>query len=240
MTNARAIHFGLLMGLAFGCEIAEEAVFARKNYFYPDLAKGYQISQYDRPLCLGGELGGVRLTRIHLEEDAAKLVHASASGRIHDAGASAVDYNRGGTPLAEMVTEPDIRSAEHAREWLTLLRETLRQLGVSDVDMSQGSLRADANVSVRPAGDAELGTKTELKNMNSFAFLEAGIKAEVARQIGAARGRRGGDAGDAALRSALGRADHAALQGGGARLPLLPGAGPGPGGADRGDARGGP
>jgi aspartyl-tRNA(Asn)/glutamyl-tRNA(Gln) amidotransferase subunit B len=184
VTNAKAIHYGLLMGLAFGCEIAEEAVFSRKNYFYPDLAKGYQISQYDKPLCEGGELGGVRLTRIHLEEDAAKLVHASASGRIHDAGASVVDYNRGGTPLAEMVTEPDIRSAEQAREWLTLLRETLRQLGVSDVDMSQGSLRADANVSVRPAGATELGTKTELKNMNSFAFLEAGIKAEVARQIG--------------------------------------------------------
>jgi aspartyl-tRNA(Asn)/glutamyl-tRNA(Gln) amidotransferase subunit B len=184
VTNAKAIHYGLLMGLAFGCDIAPEAVFSRKNYFYPDLAKGYQISQYDKPLCEGGELGGVRLTRIHLEEDAAKLVHASASGRIHDAGASVVDYNRGGTPLAEMVTEPDIRSAEQAREWLILLRETLRQLGVSDVDMSQGSLRADANVSVRPAGETELGTKTELKNMNSFAFLEAGIRAEVARQIG--------------------------------------------------------
>jgi aspartyl-tRNA(Asn)/glutamyl-tRNA(Gln) amidotransferase subunit B len=183
VTNAQAIHYGILMGLAFGCEIAEEAVFSRKNYFYPDLAKGYQISQYDKPLCEGGELGGVRLTRIHLEEDAAKLVHASESGRIHGSGASVVDYNRGGTPLAEMVTEPDIRSAAQAREWLTLLRETLRQLGVSDVDMSQGSLRCDANVSVRPAGTSELGTKTELKNMNSFAFLEQGIKAEVARQI---------------------------------------------------------
>jgi aspartyl-tRNA(Asn)/glutamyl-tRNA(Gln) amidotransferase subunit B len=190
VTNARAIHFGLLMGLAFGCEIAGEAVFSRKNYFYPDLAKGYQISQYDKPLCEGGELGGVRLTRIHLEEDAAKLVHASESGRIHGAGASVVDYNRGGTPLAEMVTEPDIRSAAQAREWLTLLRETLRQLGVSDVDMSQGSLRCDANVSVRPAGSSELGTKTELKNMNSFAYLEQGIKAEVARQIGLLEARQ--------------------------------------------------
>ena len=184
VTNAQAIHFGLLMGLAFGCDIAEEAVFSRKNYFYPDLAKGYQISQYDKPLCEGGELGGIRLERIHLEEDAAKLVHASASGRIHGSGASVVDYNRGGTPLAEMVTRPDIRSAAQAREWLTLLRETLRQTGVSDVDMSQGSLRCDANVSVRPEGTTELGTKTELKNMNSFAFLEQGIKAEVARQIG--------------------------------------------------------
>ena len=184
VTNARAIHSGLLMGLAFGCEIAERSEFSRKNYFYPDLAKGYQISQYDQPLCTGGELAGVRLHRIHLEEDAAKLVHESASGRIHGAGASVVDYNRGGTPLAEMVTEPDIHSAEQAREWLTLLRETLRQLGVSDVDMSQGSLRCDANVSVRPAGRAEHGTKTELKNMNSFAHLEAGVNAEIKRQIG--------------------------------------------------------
>ena len=184
VTNAMAIHYGLLMGLAFGCEIAERSEFSRKNYFYPDLAKGYQISQYDQPLCTGGELAGVRLHRIHLEEDAAKLVHESASGRIHGAGASVVDYNRGGTPLAEMVTEPDIHSAEQAREWLTLLRETLRQLGVSDVDMSQGSLRCDANVSVRPAGRAEYGTKTELKNMNSFAHLEAGVNAEIKRQIG--------------------------------------------------------
>ncbi len=183
VTNARAIGFGLLMGLAFGCEIAERAVFSRKNYFYPDLAKGYQISQYDKPLCEGGRLGGVRLTRIHLEEDAAKLIHVGASGRIHGSDASIVDYNRGGTPLAELVTEPDLHSAEQAREWLILLRETLRQLGVSDVDMSQGSLRCDGNVSVRPAGTTALGTKTELKNMNSFAHLEAGLNAEIKRQI---------------------------------------------------------
>jgi aspartyl-tRNA(Asn)/glutamyl-tRNA(Gln) amidotransferase subunit B len=182
VVNARAIHLGLLMAMAFDSDIADEAVFSRKNYFYPDNAKNYQISQYDKPLCEGGRLGDVRLTRIHLEEDAAKLVHTSESGRIHGAGGSVVDYNRGGTPLAEMVTEPDIHSAEQAREWLTLLRETLRQLGVSDVDMSQGSLRCDANVSLRPAGSSELGTKTELKNMNSFAFLEAGVNAEIARQ----------------------------------------------------------
>jgi aspartyl-tRNA(Asn)/glutamyl-tRNA(Gln) amidotransferase subunit B len=183
VVNARAIHYGLLMGLAFGCEIAPRSIFHRKNYFYPDLPKGYQISQYDIPLCAGGRLGDVRLHRIHLEEDAAKLVHVGESGRIHGADRSIVDFNRGGTPLAEMVTEPDIHSAEQAREWLTLLRETLRQLGVSDVDMSQGSLRCDANVSVRPEGTTALGTKTELKNMNSFAFLEQGIKAEIARQI---------------------------------------------------------
>jgi aspartyl-tRNA(Asn)/glutamyl-tRNA(Gln) amidotransferase subunit B len=180
--NAQAIRYGLMMGLAFGCEISPRSIFHRKNYFYPDLAKGYQISQYDIPLCTGGRLGDVRLHRIHLEEDAAKLVHVGESGRIHGSDASIVDYNRGGTPLAEIVTEPDIHSAEQARDWLILLRETLRQLGVSDVNMEEGSLRADANVSVRPAGSTELGTKTELKNMNSFRFLAQGIDAEIARQ----------------------------------------------------------
>jgi aspartyl-tRNA(Asn)/glutamyl-tRNA(Gln) amidotransferase subunit B len=182
VTNARAIHFGLMMGMALDCEIAPRSIFHRKNYFYPDLAKGYQISQYDIPLCTGGRLGDVRLHRIHLEEDAAKLVHLGESGRIHGSDASIVDYNRGGTPLAEIVTEPDLRSAEQAREWLNLLRVTLRQLGVSDVNMEEGSLRCDANVSVRPVGSTELGTKTELKNMNSFRFLERGINAEIERQ----------------------------------------------------------
>jgi aspartyl-tRNA(Asn)/glutamyl-tRNA(Gln) amidotransferase subunit B len=182
VTNAQAIQYGLMMGMALGCEIAPRSIFHRKNYFYPDLAKGYQVSQYDIPLCSGGRLGDVRLHRIHLEEDAAKLVHVGASGRIHGSDASIVDYNRGGTPLAEIVTEPDLHSAEQAREWLTLLRETLRQLGVSDVNMEEGSLRCDANVSVRPAGSTELGTKTELKNMNSFRFLAQGIEAEIRRQ----------------------------------------------------------
>jgi aspartyl-tRNA(Asn)/glutamyl-tRNA(Gln) amidotransferase subunit B len=180
--NAEAIHYGLMMGLALGCEIAPRSIFHRKNYFYPDLAKGYQISQYDIPLCTGGGLGDVRLHRIHLEEDAAKLVHVGESGRIHGSDASIVDYNRGGTPLAEIVTEPDLHSAEDARDWLNLLRVTLRQLGVSDVNMEEGSLRCDANVSVRPAGSTGLGTKTELKNMNSFRFLMQGINAEIARQ----------------------------------------------------------
>jgi aspartyl-tRNA(Asn)/glutamyl-tRNA(Gln) amidotransferase subunit B len=182
VVNAQAIQYGLMMGLALGCELAPRSIFHRKNYFYPDLAKGYQISQYDIPLCSGGRLGDVRLHRIHLEEDAAKLVHVGESGRIHGSDASIVDYNRGGTPLAEIVTEPDIHSPEQAREWLNLLRVTLRQLGVSDVNMEEGSLRADANVSVRPVGSTALGTKTELKNMNSFRFLEQGIKAEIARQ----------------------------------------------------------
>jgi aspartyl-tRNA(Asn)/glutamyl-tRNA(Gln) amidotransferase subunit B len=182
VTNAQAIQYGLMMGMALGCEIAPRSIFHRKNYFYPDLAKGYQVSQYDIPLCSGGRLGDVRLHRIHLEEDAAKLVHVGASGRIHGSDASIVDYNRGGTPLAEIVTEPDLHSADQARDWLTLLRETLRQLGVSDVNMEEGSLRCDANVSVRPEGTTELGTKTELKNMNSFRFLAQGIEAEVRRQ----------------------------------------------------------
>jgi aspartyl-tRNA(Asn)/glutamyl-tRNA(Gln) amidotransferase subunit B len=182
MVNERAIHYGIMIGLALGCEIAERSLFHRKNYFYPDLPKGYQISQYDVPLCRGGRLGDVRIHRVHLEEDAAKLNHLGTSGRIHGSDRSWVDFNRGGTPLVEIVTEPDLRSPEHAREWLILLRTTLRALGVSDVDMSQGSLRCDANVSIRPAGSAELGTKTELKNMNSFAFLERGVRAEIERQ----------------------------------------------------------
>jgi aspartyl-tRNA(Asn)/glutamyl-tRNA(Gln) amidotransferase subunit B len=184
VVNARAIDFGIMIGLAFGGQIAQRSIFHRKNYFYPDLPKGYQISQYDIPLCSGGRVGEVRIHRVHLEEDAAKLNHVGESGRIHEAQHSWVDYNRGGTPLVEIVTEPDLRSAEQAREWLTLLRSTLRALGVSDVDMSQGSLRCDANVSVRPVGTTTLGTKTELKNMNSFAFLERGVRAEIDRQIG--------------------------------------------------------
>jgi aspartyl-tRNA(Asn)/glutamyl-tRNA(Gln) amidotransferase subunit B len=188
--NARAVHYGVMVGLALGCDIAERSIFARKQYFYPDNPKAYQISQYETPLCTGGHLGDVRIHRVHLEEDAAKLVHLGHSGRIHGADASIVDFNRGGTPLIEIVTEPDLRSAAQAREWLQLLRFTLRQLGVSDVNMEEGSLRADANVSVRPAGSATLGTKTELKNMNSFRFLERGIEAELRRQrelIGAGR-----------------------------------------------------
>ena len=183
VANERAVHYALLIGLALGCELAPRSIFHRKNYFYPDLPKGYQVSQYDVPICSGGRLGDVRIHRAHMEEDAAKLVHVGASGRIHGADESVVDFNRGGTPLVEIVTEPDVRSAAQAREWLTLLRETLRQLGVSDVNMEEGSLRCDANVSIRPAGSEQLGTKTELKNMNSFRYLERGVEAEIARQV---------------------------------------------------------
>jgi aspartyl-tRNA(Asn)/glutamyl-tRNA(Gln) amidotransferase subunit B len=182
VTNAEAVHYGLMIAMALGCEVAPRSIFHRKNYFYPDLPKGYQISQYDIPLGTNGRLGDVRIHRVHLEEDAAKLVHASSSGRIHGAEASVVDFNRGGTPLVEIVTEPDIHSPQQAEDWARLLRATLRQTGVSDVNMEEGSLRVDGNVSIRPVGEATLGTKTELKNMNSFRFLRRGLEAEIERQ----------------------------------------------------------
>ncbi|HWH96342.1 MAG TPA: Asp-tRNA(Asn)/Glu-tRNA(Gln) amidotransferase subunit GatB [Baekduia sp.] len=188
VANERAIEFALKIGLALGCDLAPRSIFHRKNYFYPDNPKAYQISQYDEPLCRGGHLGDVRIHRVHLEEDAAKLVHVGASGRLHASDASIVDFNRGGTPLAEIVTEPDLRDATAAAEWLRMLRATLRRLGVSDVNMEEGSLRCDANISIRPVGNQALGTKTELKNMNSFRFIERGIRAEVARQEAILRG----------------------------------------------------
>jgi aspartyl-tRNA(Asn)/glutamyl-tRNA(Gln) amidotransferase subunit B len=182
VVNEQAIRYALLIAAALECEVAPRSIFHRKNYFYPDSPKAYQISQYDIPIAGPGRLGDVRIHRAHLEEDAAKMVHVGESGRIHGSGSSLVDFNRGGTPLVEIVTEPDLRGAAEAAAWARLLRETVRQLGVSDVNMEEGSLRVDANVSVRPAGSEELGTKTELKNMNSFRFLERGIEAELARQ----------------------------------------------------------
>jgi aspartyl-tRNA(Asn)/glutamyl-tRNA(Gln) amidotransferase subunit B len=184
VTNEQAIEYATRIAVALGCEVAPRSIFHRKNYFYPDLPKGYQISQFDIPFGANGKLGDVRIHRVHLEEDAAKLTHVGDSGRIHGSGASLVDFNRGGTPLMEIVTEPDIEDPAAAREWLALLRTTLRQLGVSDVNMEEGSLRCDANVSIRSEGSAELGTKTELKNMNSFRYLERGVEAEIARQRG--------------------------------------------------------
>jgi aspartyl-tRNA(Asn)/glutamyl-tRNA(Gln) amidotransferase subunit B len=183
VTNGQAVRYALMIAAALECEVAPRSIFHRKNYFYPDLPKGYQISQYDVPLARNGRLGEVRIHRVHLEEDAAKLIHLGESGRIHGSGQSLVDFNRGGTPLVEIVTEPDLRSAEHARRWAQLLRTTIRQIGVSDVNMEEGSLRCDANVSVRAPGTEELGVKAELKNMNSFRFLERGIEAEVDRQV---------------------------------------------------------
>jgi aspartyl-tRNA(Asn)/glutamyl-tRNA(Gln) amidotransferase subunit B len=186
--NQGAVDKALQIGLALNCEIPQRSIFHRKNYFYPDSPKAYQISQYDEPICSVGalEVDGERvgITRAHLEEDAAKLVHVGGeAGRIGGAGASLVDFNRCGTPLVEIVTEPDLRSPEQAIAFLGLLRTTLRTVGVSDCDMEKGSLRCDANISVRRAGSTELGTKTELKNMNSFKFLGDGMRAEIARQI---------------------------------------------------------
>jgi len=180
--NEEAIRYALKIAAALECEVAPRSIFHRKNYFYPDSPKAYQISQYDIPLAGAGRLGEVRIHRAHLEEDAAKTIHVGESGRIHGSERSLIDFNRGGTPLVEIVTEPDLRSAAEAGAWARLLRTTVRQLGVSDVNMEEGSLRVDANVSVRPAGSEALGTKTELKNMNSFRFLERGIEAELARQ----------------------------------------------------------
>jgi aspartyl-tRNA(Asn)/glutamyl-tRNA(Gln) amidotransferase subunit B len=190
--NRTAVEWTIKLGLALGCEIAEHAVFHRKNYFYPDNPKGYQISQYDEPLCVDGNLGvpsaaadhDVGIVRVHLEEDAAKTVHVGgAGGRIGGAAHSLIDFNRCGTPLVEIVTRPDLHSADQAKRFLQLLRQTVIELGISDAEMEKGTLRADANVSVRPAGSDELRTRTELKNMNSFNFIARGIEAEVARQI---------------------------------------------------------
>ena len=197
--NARAVEYGVMIGLALGSEIAPRSIFHRKNYFYPDSPKGYQISQYDIPLCSGGRLGDVRIHRVHLEEDAAKLVHVGESGRIHGSDRSVVDYNRCGTPLVEIVTEPDLTSPEQAHEFLTLLRTTLRQLGVSDVNMEEGSLRADANVSVRPVGSRELGDQDRTEE-HEFVSLPRAWRPRRDRASDRPPGiGRAGPAGDAAL-----------------------------------------
>ena len=189
VTNEKAVELGVMAGLALNCEVAPRAVFARKNYFYPDLPKGYQISQHDRPICENGYLdvpvpeGTVRvgITRVHLEEDAAKNVHVGESGRMHGSVGSLVDFNRGGTPLIEIVTEPDIPSPEAARATANHLKAILQAIGVSEADMEKGQLRCDANVSIRNP-DGSFGTKTELKNMNSFRFVERGLARELERQ----------------------------------------------------------
>ncbi len=185
--NNDAVSMAILMGLATGCRIAPRSVFARKNYFYPDCPKNYQISMYDKPLCeegrlefeLDGEIRGVALERIHLEEDAGKLIHA-------DEGGSLVDFNRCGVPLIEIVSKPEIGSAEEASRYLVALRQLLRYLGICDGNMEEGSLRCDVNISLRRPGD-KLGTKTEIKNLNSFRAVELGIRFEIERQAGVLR-----------------------------------------------------
>jgi len=183
--NPEAVELATRTALALGCTVHERSIWARKNYFYPDLPKGYQITQLEAPLATGGVVeydgeegvSAVRIHRIHMEEDAGKSVHDRVPG------ATAVDLNRAGTPLVEIVTEPDLRSASDARAFLTALKHALEYAEVSDCSMEEGSLRADANVSIRRAGDRELGTKTEIKNVNSFSGIEKAIEVEVARQI---------------------------------------------------------
>jgi aspartyl-tRNA(Asn)/glutamyl-tRNA(Gln) amidotransferase subunit B len=190
--NRRAVEWTILLGLALGCEVAPRAIFHRKNYFYPDNPKGYQISQYDEPLCVNGRVllpgpdgdSEIGIVRAHLEEDAAKTVHVGgAEGRIHGSDRSLVDFNRAGTPLVEIVTAPDLHSPEQAKRFLQLLRQTVVELGISDAEMEKGSLRFDVNVSVREAGEEGYRMRTELKNMNSFAFAARGIEREIERQI---------------------------------------------------------
>jgi len=178
--NREAVDLAVRAALALGCRIHESSVFARKNYFYPDLPKGYQISQYERPLATGGVLTGVGITRVHMEEDAGKSIH---EGFADSDRKTYVDFNRSGVPLIEIVTEPDLRSAADAAAFFSRLREILVWLGVNDGNMEEGSLRCDANVSVRRAGETALGTKAEVKNLNSFRFLEKALDHEIERQI---------------------------------------------------------
>jgi aspartyl-tRNA(Asn)/glutamyl-tRNA(Gln) amidotransferase subunit B len=187
--NRKAVEFATLAAMALECRINETSIFARKNYFYPDLPKGYQISQYDKPLAEHGFIDvdisdgkkKIGITRLHLEEDAGKSLH---EGFIAAATKTAVDLNRAGVPLAEIVSEPDIRSPEEAYEYLTRLKEIILYTGVSDCNMEEGSLRCDANISVRPRGQKEFGTKTEVKNVNSFRFIKQALEYEIERHIG--------------------------------------------------------
>ncbi|MGE0200948.1 MAG: Asp-tRNA(Asn)/Glu-tRNA(Gln) amidotransferase subunit GatB [Candidatus Melainabacteria bacterium] len=185
--NKNAVDFAIRLGLALNCDIAPVTKFDRKQYFYPDLPKGYQISQFDYPICAHGQLTlstgrTVRILRAHLEEDAGKLVHAGAD-QLAGSDYSLVDLNRAGAPLVEIVSEPDIRTAEEAREYMTMIRNIVRYLDVCDGNLDEGSMRCDANVSIRPVGASEYGTKAEIKNMNSFRSVQRAIDAEILRQI---------------------------------------------------------
>src|SRR4051812_655477 len=185
--NRRAVDLAVRAALALGCRVNPQSIFARKNYFYPDLPKGYQISQYDQPLASAGvvTLDGadgarVGITRVHMEEDAGKSLH---EGFADSAERTYVDYNRAGVPLIEIVSEPDLRSASDAAAFFEHLRDTLVWLGVNDGNMEEGSLRCDANISVRPVGQAAFGTKAEVKNLNSFRYLRQALEYEIERQI---------------------------------------------------------
>jgi aspartyl-tRNA(Asn)/glutamyl-tRNA(Gln) amidotransferase subunit B len=185
--NQRAVEFALRVGEALHCDVPEESIFHRKNYFYPDMPKNYQVSQYDEPVCGNGWLmvgdRRVGIERAHLEEDAGKTSHiGGGGGRVHGADHSLVDYNRAGVPLLEIVSKPDLRSPEEARAYVTELRGVLEAIGVSDVKMEEGSLRVDANISLRPAGSEKLGTRSEIKNMNSLRSLARALEHEAERQ----------------------------------------------------------
>ena len=184
--NKECVNMGILTGLALNCEIPSRCKFDRKQYFYPDLPKGYQISQYDEPICVNGHLdiNGKRIgiTRAHLEEDAGKLVHAGANG-LAGSTYSLVDLNRAGTPLLEIVSEPDMRSSEEAKNYMEELRNIVRYIGVCDGNLEEGSMRCDANISIMPKGSKEFGTRAEIKNVNSFAALQRAIEYEIERQI---------------------------------------------------------
>src|SRR6476619_1557639 len=190
--NRRAVEFAAKAALALNCQVHERSIFARKNYFYPDLPKGYQISQYELPLATEGALeytvGGthkrVGIIRVHMEEDAGQSLHA---GFADSDQKTYLDFNRSGTPLIEIVTHPDLRSSADAADAFRRLRQILTAIGVNDGNMEEGNLRCDANVSVRPAGATKLGTKTEVKNINSFRFLEKALDYEIDRQIGVLR-----------------------------------------------------
>jgi len=184
--NKEVVNMGILTGLALNCEIPARCKFDRKQYFYPDLPKGYQISQYDEPICINGylDIKGKRIgiTRAHLEEDAGKLVHAGAAG-LAGSAYSLVDLNRAGTPLLEIVSEPDMRSSEEARLYMEELRNIVRYIGVCDGNLEEGSMRCDANISIMPKGSKEFGTRAEIKNVNSFSALQRAIEYEIDRQI---------------------------------------------------------
>ena len=188
--NAKAIEYIVKIGLALDCEIAPHSLFHRKNYFYPDMPKDFQISQYDLPICVDGHLDvdvdgdqrRIGITRVHMEEDTGKTTHAGDTGRIHDADYALIDFNRAGVPLVECVSEPDMRSPDEAAAYLRTLRSTLLSLDVSDLRMEEGSLRCDANISLRPKGSTEFGTKVEIKNMNSIRSLERALRYEQERQ----------------------------------------------------------
>ena len=222
VTNRRAVEFAIMLGLATNSEIRRFNRFARKHYFYPDLPKGYQISQFDEPICERGSLefylGDIRrtvgLTRIHMEEDAGKNIHDSRTS------SSLVDLNRAGVPLLEIVSEPELHSPAEAAAYLKSVRQLVRYLKISDGNMEEGSLRCDANISLRPVGQLKFGTRTEIKNLNSFKFVERALEYEIARQFAILK------SGQAVIQEHYWHNPLDALQGGELRLSLLPRSGP--------------